>query len=239
MRKMGNYIGHIPVGTGGDGTINGIFTMAQQRISQGAGEWPYQQLFGVGTPTYFEGEGSMTLPTMEEGDTCYLLIGHDNGSITLPTGWTEIQSWAAEGNGLLCYKVMGATPDTTVTIHVAAGSSNDPCVSMAVGIKRVGTPVSTSAETTGGSGMPDPPSLSTWTEEGMFLIAGVLDDDRVSSVSAPAGFTMIGSAYYGDSEEGATIMMAYAFVDTSTSPDAFGGGGNDFWWAVSVRVYPV
>ena len=159
-------------------------------------------------------------------------MGSDRWVCDLPSGFTLINDHDGGGtgqHGLLCY---AENPGTSVGITFTGGSEG---AAMAFCFEGVTTPNDGSAEATGSTGMPDPVSLTTWPSAGIFLAVGMLDDDLVTA-TAPTDFTLISTFSWGSSGSGGTIMAAYKEVGASTSPDAFGGGGDDAWWANSTRI---
>jgi hypothetical protein len=98
------------------------------------------------------------------------------------------------------------------------------------------------AVSTAGTGMPNSPAITTNTNGEVIISIGFLDDDVVaSSVTAPAGFTLIGAAEYGIQNAGATVMAAFTQQATAgaINPGVFGGTGNDAWAASTIALRPI
>jgi hypothetical protein len=98
------------------------------------------------------------------------------------------------------------------------------------------------AVSTAGTGMPNSPAITTNTNGEVIISIGFLDDDVVaSSVTAPAGFTLIGAAQYGIQNAGATVMAAFTQQATAgaINPGVFGGTGNDAWAASTIALRPI
>ena len=95
----------------------------------------------------------------------------------------------------------------------------------------------------GSSGMPIAPSYTlTSADNGkLVLLFGFLDDDVVTSVTAPSTYTMV--AFENENSpttlDYSTIMCAYAIYQhgvTDLSPSAFGGSGDDRWVSVTLVI---
>jgi hypothetical protein len=102
--------------------------------------------------------------------------------------------------------------------------------------------VATPAVATGAAGMPNSPAITTITNGDVIVSLGFLDDEVVaSSVTAPAGYSLIGAAQYGTIENGATVMAAFTQQATAgaTNPGAFGGSGTDAWVGSTFALRPV
>jgi hypothetical protein len=102
--------------------------------------------------------------------------------------------------------------------------------------------VATPAVATGAAGMPNSPAITTVTNGDVIVSLGFLDDEVVaSSVTAPAGYSLIGAAQYGTIENGATVMAAFTQQATAgaTNPGAFGGSGTDAWVGSTFALRPV
>ena len=183
---------------------------------------------------------------LQEGDLVLAGAGSDNTQASVPTGWTGLnkganQSIAPDGNtdsrGLLCYKVMGPTPDTTFPIN--SGNQNFVCAAFrGVDVDNAGFINHTSAITTANGGMPDPPSVTpNDTSRNNWVVAwGMLDDDERTDVTAGANYTLIGSGALGG--DGTTMAAYRANITAAEDPPQFGGGGTDEWDSYSVVLKP-
>ena len=102
--------------------------------------------------------------------------------------------------------------------------------------------VSSPTAASGGTGMPNPPAITTISDGCMIVAMGFLDDDVVaSSVTAPTNFTLALAAEYGSAGNGATNMGAYFLQSTAGTEDAgaFGGTGDDAWFAAKAALNPI
>ena len=85
---------------------------------------------------------------------------------------------------------------------------------------------STSSSNTPG---PVPPALTTTNNNALRVVFGAIDDDNVTNMTAPAGFSdLVTQASSG------TVALAFKVEPTggtNLDPGAFGGSGNDAWHA--------
>ncbi len=181
---------------------------------------------------------TFTLPaSMQQGDICIVLVGSDTTQPDLPSGWTDFSA-ITYGGGYqrTIYKVMGSTPDSTVSL---TNLSSSGATAVAIAIRGyVGTPSITTA--TGlTTGMPNPPSVTTTLNNSLVIALGAIDDDAVATVTAPSGYSNL---VQEDStgRTGMTTMLATKVVSTAGSEDpaAFGGSGSDDWYSATIVVAP-
>lgn len=177
-----------------------------------------------------------------ENDLVIVLSTSDGTTQNLPTGYTAGQNGTGGSpNYRWSYKRMGPTPDTTVaglsgtSVHIAAVFRNvDPT-----------TPLNVTSPTVsvGGSGMPNPPAITTVSDGCMIVALGFLDDDVVAStVAAPSGYTLGLAAQYGTAGSGATEMFAYLLQTSAgaADPGAFTAtGGDDGWVGATIALNPI
>lgn len=189
----------------------------------------------VGTPTSSTGT-SITLPTgLQEGDLVVVCNFADATSQNLPSGYTNGQNGFTNSvNYRWSYKFMGSTPDTTAT-GLSSGSAH-----LAFAFRGVDTTtpldVTPPSVATNISGMPNPPSITTVTDNSVLVAVGYLDDDSVaSSITAPSTYTLLNAA-----QSSGTIMAAYKTLATAGTDDAggFGGTGTDSWVAAKFALRP-
>lgn len=184
---------------------------------------------------------SITLPGgLQQDDIVIICSMSDGSSQNLPSTYINGQNGSSNSvNYRWSYKRMGATPDSTAT-----GLSSSS-VHIAIVFRNVATAVTFDATTpaiaTNTSGMPNPPAITTVTNNAMVVAIGFLDDDVVaSSVTAPTGFTLARAAQYGSSGSGGTVMAAYRLKSPAGSENAgaFGGSGTDSWVAAKLALRP-
>ena len=181
---------------------------------------------------------TFTLPaSMQEGDICIVLVGSDTTQPDLPSGWTDLDS-STYGNGYqrTIYKVMGSTPDTDVSL---TSLSTSGATAVAIAIRGyAGTPSITTD--TGASGMPNSPSVTTTLDNSLVIALGAIDDDSVTTVTAPSGYSNLVQED-ATGRTGMTTMLATKVVSTAGSEDpaAFGGSGTDDWYGATIVIDPV
>jgi hypothetical protein len=179
---------------------------------------------------------SLSLPSgLQQGDLVLLFIGASGNFPTLPTGWTNVNTYSIGTEyARFAYKVMGSTPDTTVSA-TASGSNAAGCVALrGIDISQLSV-----ASATGSTGMPNPPNQNTIYPGGICLAVGFLDDDSVaSSVTPPAGFQSVFNVEAPSF--GQTLMVASKLTLGSggINPNAFGGSGTDEWIALTIALGP-
>ncbi len=177
---------------------------------------------------------TLNLPSgLQQGDLVLLFIGADGNTPTLPSGWTNVNTYTIGSEyARFAYKVMGSTPDTSITA-TATGANAAGCIAL----RGIDINDFSVASATGSSGMPDPPNQSTVYPGGICLAVGFLDDDNVASTTTPpAGFQTVFNVNSGSS--GQTLMLASKFPlgNAAINPNAFGGTGNDEWVALTITI---
>lgn len=191
-------------------------------------------------PAYFIGvttivnSSSITLSDqIEEGDIV-VIAGHSTSvSIATPTGYTAGQSGVSNTvNYNWSYKIQGATPDTTAD-GLTTGA-NVKYIAMVFRYVDTTNPIEANpAISTGGSGLPDSPSVTT-SNASIILSIGFLDDDNVvADTTAPVGYALCGVE-----QSTGTVMAAYKVQTASGTddPGEFTGGGSDSWVAATVAL---
>ena len=184
--------------------------------------------------------GTITLPAgLQQNDLVIFASYRDDADTALATGYTNGQN----GNTNTVryrwgYKFMPATPDTTVT-----GLSATDVINIAIVFRGVNTTTPLDVAVPGAAsnttGMPNPPSITTTTNNAMVVAIGYLDDDIITA-TAPTNFTLARTANYGSAGAGGTVMAAYRVKTPAGAEDAgvFGGGGNDAWVASTIALRP-
>jgi hypothetical protein len=181
---------------------------------------------------------TLTLPAgLQQGDLVLLVQGSDDGTPTTPSGWTQIvagRDGAGVGYGL-AYKLMGATPDSSVTV-INAG--NAPSIAVAYrGVDQT-TPVEVTSTLTATVSTPTPTAITPLTDGSEVVGVGWIDDDNVNPVTAPTGFDTSTLAFQPGSTAGFTVMSASRMWPASElTPGAFGGGTDDTE-AISIALKP-
>jgi hypothetical protein len=189
---------------------------------------------GVGSVT------SMALPLpddMLENDLVIVSAGSDGSTPALPSGWTNLrQTTVGSQFTRTFYKVMGSTPDSSVTVTGISTAS----AAVSIAIRGANSANIRDAVASAATGMPDPPALSG-VSAGSFVIAiGLLDDDNVAAnVIPPSGYQLLESVQA--TTAGQTVMLAYLTAETAGTYDPAqfqATGGNDEWVALTIETVP-
>jgi hypothetical protein len=156
------------------------------------------------------------------------------------TGYTTaIDSGTTSPLEWMIYKVMGGTPDTTLTL--TSDAPTDRRVAAVVQVWRGGysAGILDSAyvdATTGDSTTPDPPAITTANNNALVFALGYMDDDDTTANGISKN-TELASTF-----EGATVGMASKQVSVAGSedPGTFTFGATDQWRAgtISFRRNP-
>jgi hypothetical protein len=177
--------------------------------------------------------------SLEEDDIVYVVGGHDDSdTINTPTGYTaDIVEVSGSARCRTFYKIMGATPDTSV----AGLTSNSRCGHTAIAFRGVDTTTpldvaSQKAVQAGSNTDLNPPSITTVTDNSMILCGGFHDDDT-GARTAPSGYTLGASYRVGSSGAGGTVNTAYKILASfgSENPGVF-AGANDRWAAFTAAL---
>jgi hypothetical protein len=194
------------------------------------------------------GTKNFDLPgTPLENDIIVIAVTKDtilSNPTPLTSGYTYLQDQEASAvpSRASFYKRMGSTPDTSVDLdHNANGGDAGPVVMYLVrGVDTTTAIDNTVAVAANTTGMPDPPSFTTLTNDALRIIIGHLDDDAVTGTHASyTNLVTLNSSAGGDGDQSTTIMASQ--IDASASaedPAAFGGGGTDEWGAVHFALRP-
>jgi hypothetical protein len=182
---------------------------------------------------------TLNLPSgMIEGDLVLLFIGSDPIMPSLPSGWTSVGAYTQDNDeyARFAYKIMGSTPDTSVTttsLPTASGAIVMGCIVLRnADINTLSVVVAS-----GGTGMPNPPLQPKVYADGLCIAVGFLDDDNIaSSVTAPANFTLQFATQ--STSTGQTVMVATRQPISSDpiDPAVFGGTGTDDWIALTISI---
>jgi hypothetical protein len=191
-----------------------------------------------------ESDFDITLPGgMAEND--FVLVGTtaDNGPSITPTGYTSIDLHGDNFPSVsLSYKFMGSTPDTAVTIaHFGlSGVEVASCVLVFRGVNTVTPQDTTRTKASGGSGDPNPPSITTVTDGACVVACGHLDDD-VITIPSISGYSDLEWQTSGNgAEAAANTMLAWKLIETAGAedPPSYVTSGSDDWVAYSVALRP-
>lgn len=169
---------------------------------------------------------TITLPGgTATGDYLLLFGGHSNRSGFTPgpvtaTGWTTIVTHtAASPYAYFGWKLMGATPDTSIDC-LGTGNAADACaygVFVLRGIDINTFTYQTSGPTT--SANPDGPSISGVNTANDLVITSVVAAVYDASIGAPTGYTLGPHAAGNDSGEDMTAAAGYKLASGLSEPE--------------------
>ena len=185
--------------------------------------------------TTLSGSGAISLTGLglQEDDVVFVFMADDNNNGgSAPSGWTThiAENFTNSVYNSVWYKVMGATPDTSVTVPevsawvVAAFRGIDTTNIFDV------TTVGPNTTTTD----PDPPSITTVTDDSMIVVFGGFDDqNRALDVIPPSGYTLAAAE-----DNDGTTMVAYKLLSTAGTedPGLFDTGTSDSTVAYTIAL---
>lgn len=189
--------------------------------------------------------GNAALPSgLEENDIVVFIGGHNGtgtsgfGSAEI-TGYTTIErSQTGDLSRYVGYKVMGATPDTTIDLGAASssGSTNGGIVIGAFRNVDTTTPLDVTSTTSTTANSADCPAITT-VNNGCMILAGLVKDGSATSGSTPpTGYTLVG---YERSEQfnRAAVACWYKLQSTAGTEDPPAGSGmtGDFQITMALR----
>lgn len=177
--------------------------------------------------------GTFTLPSgAVSGDLVIVLVGSDGSTPTLPTFWSDLNSTTSGTEFQRIFYRTVPSSGWTGTVSLSGMSTSSTAVAILIR-NYSGNPAITTS--TGSSGMPDAPSVTTTVDNALVIAFGALDDDNIVP-TVPSGYSNL--TYQSASTTGQTTMLATKVVATAGAEDpaAFGGSGTDDWVAHTVIV---
>lgn len=188
----------------------------------------------------------LSLPSgLQEGDI--VLVGWTNGTSGTPntiSGWESLVFRSGSPALRIYYKVMGATPDETITLPDLSGTNVS--VGMARAYRGCSPNIIFDADTTtfvGATDDPDSPAITTATDGAMVIAWGFLDDDAATSVTFPSGYA--NGEWYASSDtlqtaNHCTTMACDKLVESAgtENPGAFVTDGFDVNAAYTIALKP-
>jgi hypothetical protein len=198
------------------------------------------------------GEEAKTLPgPILENDIVFVALCCDNilsistEGLQTSNGYTIIYDTASLSSPAahIGYKVMGATPDSTVTI----GQEGLKFIAGVIQVWRgqdLTTPidVTSTGPDTANTGDPTNPAITTVTNDALVLLFACVDSDDAVTVTAPSGYsnTVFGNTGQSSTEIGATTMLASKILTTAglETPGIWAASSSDKWLAVTVALRP-
>jgi hypothetical protein len=182
--------------------------------------------------------GTAAIPAgTQVGDTVFVFIGSDSGTgLTLPSDWSTIQFNTANTVGVrVAYKQMLQSVDSGISISGLSVAS----VAVArtyrgsIDFANIQNSIFTSSSTTSAN----PPLLDITTSQGIVIASAFIDDDNVTSVTAPAGYSNL-SWTSAASAIGFSVLTADKLYTTPgiEDPAAFTTTFSDSLTAITLTV---
>jgi hypothetical protein len=185
------------------------------------------------------------------GDLVIVAIGDDGSSnqdltISTPSGYAELADLYANDSGPdpelgVFWKLMGGTPDTSVTIPSYTGPSAIAYVLRGV---NQSTPIdATTVPATGIDGTAiDPGAITTVTPNALVvaIMCATSDTDGVT-VTPPTGYTNLSNIPSGTPNQNLAVASKTVPSPGVENPDAFTGlvvSGSRAWCAATVAIRP-
>lgn len=150
------------------------------------------------------------------------------------SGWTNVFDLYADdtrdANLFAAYKIMTATPDTSIVVPGGFGtaSSMGVCVQVWRNVHGTDTTAGTATSTTAiDTGRPDAPAITTTAADALIIVIGAgTDDTAVTALTAPTGSSNFLSASLAGSTYGINVGMASVVLSSvqTYNPATFGGG---------------
>lgn len=144
----------------------------------------------------------------------------------------------------VAYKVMGATPDTTVTVKGSGDATRaaNGVVHVWRNINSTPIDVTTTTATGTNSGVPNPPSITPTTSGAIVVVVGASAQNSGGTPSAPTGYTNLkGSSSDPGGTAGLLGIASKAWTSGAEDPGTFGGFEShtaDSWCAASIALRP-
>lgn len=199
----------------------------------------------VGTGT---GTESKNLPSGLQQNDIVIFAGASDSSmnsdgVATGQGWSDIYRDTNTSPGFqVCYKVMGETPDSTVTLN-QNGTSRQAFVIQAWRGVDTSNVLDVAAVTlaTDTSGDPDSPEITPATVGALIFAVGGVDDDDGTVSTWPSGYSNGVESNTGQSSTsaGATIALcSKQWSSGADNPAAFAISSDDAWRAGTFALRP-
>lgn len=199
--------------------------------------------------------GSDSVPSANDLVVVCVVVGSAAGNpalaVTTPTGYTALgqlnqSAVTADTSMNVSWKIMGGTPDTTVTIPGSTNNAWGEAYSIQVfrGVDTT-TPMDVSAVSAGGTatGRPDPAQIDFTTAGAWVVICGGGAAATGATYTAPANYTTDFVTAVGTDTTDAMVGSGYR-TDPSDpeNPAGYTGGttgANDSWTAYTLALRPI
>lgn len=178
----------------------------------------------------------------EENDVVIVFGGHGVGESTIdaPTGYTAIATDTTQVPSGAWYKVMGATPDTSVTCD-GGGNAADAvvyCVWVLRGVDTTNVLDVSATQATGTASGPDNASITPSTA-GSWVLALAMSTVLDVSVVQPTGYEMTVEATRNTTNDVSVAGATYdGWASGAEDPSAWTFWSNGNWHAITVAIRP-
>lgn len=179
--------------------------------------------------------------TPQENDIVILFVAGEAYGGTLPSGYTSLVSGGSPATWRLSYKIMGASPDTSVTLDASSGS--DRQVGAICIVLRNYAPAivdATPTEASGTSTNPNPAAITTVSSNAL-IIVNALSTVNDSSVTAPSGYSnAISVNRDGDGGNNLTMAMATSVLESpgTVDPPSWTNWSSGSWRTITLAMRP-
>lgn len=208
-------------------------------------EWTYLGSIG-GSVSNGSGANNVSLASLnlQKGDIVFVAQAADNSSFTMDDpddGSSDYDFLLRDEDGFpdanLHYKQMGNSPDTSVNINAPSSGTNMAYLITAMRGAPFSDPFSigdlfnVSSFDNGGSGDPNPGSITTTIDRQAVLFWGFLDDDDITSCTNADADDVAFQAAGSGGDASASVMFGWYEQATagSSNPAAFTTDGDDDW----------
>ena len=190
-------------------------------------------IFYVGGTSLYDGSSSFTLNGLQAGDLVFYFGAEDAEDLNTPTGesWTAVPYLGTQPandnspNRALFY--VFATGTSVTASGLRTNNQFDNYVHVMIAFRNVDTlnPFVNASQNSGSTGLPNPPSITTNTNNSMIVAVGFRDDqDIANTITPPTGYTTaVNMDTRGGANSlnnnGATIMTAYKLLETAGEED--------------------
>jgi hypothetical protein len=216
--------------------------LLMQQAANGGGVAPCNDIAYVTSGTLIANTDGNTISItgIQSGDLIILSGASDSGTISTPSGFTEGQSGTAGSVRYGWSYAFSTGTSLNISVSGSTGTSRIAWIYQVFRGVKEATPIHAYTFDSASTGDPDAPSITT-TEDGCMILAlGMLDDDGVTTVTTPSGFTETQVAYVGVGLNAnvSTNMSAYYLQSTAGTidPSTFTSSGDDNWASFSIAL---
>jgi hypothetical protein len=226
-------------------TYSGVWDLRRQELEQLSSNWAILIFTPeiAGTPTESADDASsFSLPSgLQQNDIVFVAGLSDSNTLSsVPSGWSSGGTITTGSvDTILLYKVMGATPDTTISGLTTP--SNGGYYAFAVRNLDTSNIFSASTNTISTTGATATPRTITTTTDNAMVVVIAAFDNQITTISTPTGYTTIATGSFGPgSLSAASYMAAYKIVASpsteSPSTLSVSPSGNEDWSIYTVAL---